>query len=118
MSLPYLSMAVGDMIERNGWAAESRNGAYGDLNFTLTVYGSTTVVLSYGPISDSAICDFISGLTIRSNVALTASPLNGVPSWNFTSLRNEKVYSSAVGLTSHFSARPGTNTPGFGSRTS
>ena len=86
-SLPNFSPAVGEMIERNGCATESRNGAYGDLNLTFAVYGSTTVVLSYGPISENASCDFMSGLTIRSNVYFTASALNGVPSWNLTSLR-------------------------------
>src|SRR5437764_339823 len=38
------------------------------------------VLLSYGPISERPTCDFMSGLTIRSNVYLPASALNGVPS--------------------------------------
>ena len=53
---------------------------------------------------------------MRSKVNLTASAVNEVPSWNLTSLRRWKVYRSALGLTSHRSASPGTNSPAFASQ--
>src|SRR5712691_13080391 len=51
-------------------------------------------------------------------VNLTASALNGVPSWNLTPFLSLKVYCLASGEMSHESARPGTNLPGSGSQTS
>src|SRR6266852_4814931 len=50
-------------------------------------------------------------------VNLTASALNGVPSWNLTPFLSLKVYCLASGVMSHESARPGTNLPGSGSQT-
>src|SRR4029453_10467527 len=97
-------------------ATELRNGANGRLDFTATVCGLTIVLLSYGPRAENAIWDFSSGSTMRSKVNLTASAVNGVPSWNLTSLRRWKVYRSALGLTSHRSASPGTNSPAFASQ--
>src|SRR5437016_11486100 len=84
---------------------------------TLTVLSSTTSVWSYGP---SWSCDWpalVAGSTTRSRVNLTASALNGVPSWNLTPFLSLKVYCLASGETSHESARPGTNLPGSGSQT-
>ena len=76
------------------------------------------MLLSYGPMPEKAICDFSSGSTMRSNVNLTASAVNGVPSWNLTSFRRKNRYWSAAALTSHRSASPGTNSPAFASHTS
>src|SRR5437899_9497517 len=85
---------------------------------TLTVLSSTTSVWSYGP---SWSCDWpalTAGSTTRSSVNLTASALNGVPSWNLTPFLSLNVYCIASGVTSHESASPGTNLPGSGSHTS
>ena len=60
----------------------------------------------------SADWAWVSGLTMRSKVYLTASALKGVPSWNVTSSRSLKLYSVASSLTVHSVARPGTKTPG------
>src|SRR6266851_9140826 len=84
---------------------------------TLTVLASTISVRSYGP---SWSCDWpalTAGSTTRSRVNLTASALNGVPSWNFTPCLSLNVYCFASGVTSHESASPGTNLPGSGSQT-
>src|SRR6056297_1466698 len=54
----------------------------------------------------------MSGSTMRSNVNLTASALNGVPSWKVTPSRSWKVYSVASSLTLQAVARPGANSPG------
>ena len=56
-------------------------------------------------------CDFVAGSTMRSKVNFTACALNGVPSWNFTSLRSLKVYAFASGEICHDSARPASYFP-------
>ena len=86
-SFPGFRTASGETGARTDPATELRNGANGRLNFTATVWGPTTVLLSYGPMAENAIWDFSSGSTMRSKVNLTASAVNGVPSWNLTSLR-------------------------------
>jgi hypothetical protein len=79
-SFPALRTASGETGASTDWATELRNGAKGRLNFTRTVWRSMTVLLSYGPMPEKAICDFSSGSTMRSKVNLTASAVNGVPS--------------------------------------
>src|SRR5207244_4189412 len=90
-SFPYFVSAAGEMIPRYGVLAPSRNAAYGLLNRTRTVYGSTTSVRSYGPMKLNAVWDLVSGSTILSKVTFTASAVSGVPSWNLTSLRSLNV---------------------------
>ena len=110
-SLPALRTASGEIGARYGTETESRNGAYGVLNRTRPVASSTTSVPSYGPRSEMPVCDFVAGSTMRSNVNFTACALNGVPSWNFTSLRSLNVYVFASGEICHDSARPASNFP-------
>ena len=55
----------------------------------------------------------VAGSWTRSKLNLTASALNGVPSWNLTSRRNVKRHFFASdGSTLHSVARPGTSLPG------
>src|SRR3989442_3988818 len=99
-------------MPRYGLLAPSRNAAYGLLNRTRTVNGSTTSVRSYGPMKLNAVCDFVSGSTMRSKVTFTASAPRGVPSWNLTSLRSLNVYVVASGEAVQDVASPGANCPG------
>ena len=76
-SFPCFRTASGETGASTDWATELRNGANGRLNFTTTVCGLATVLLSYGPRAEKAIWDFSSGSTMRSKVNLTASAVNG-----------------------------------------
>ena len=115
-SWPNFLPTSGETGESAGWETESRTGAYGELNLSVTVGGSTTVALAWGPMAEEAAWDFKAESTTQSKVTFTASAVKGVPSWNLTTVRRRKVYSSALALTPHFAARPGMSSPGLGSR--
>src|SRR6266849_6514965 len=114
---PSFCTAVGEMGPRGASAAMRRKGAYGCLNFTRSVEGSTTSEASYGPMNERATLGAPSGVWMRSKVNFIAAASNGVPSWNFTFRRRWKVYALPSGAISHFSARPGFTLPSFGSMT-
>jgi len=90
-SWPIFCMAVGDSGASGESATIRRNGAYGCLRRTRTVWASTTSAPSYGPRNARATPGAPSGSWMRSNVNFTLPASNGVPSWNFTLRRSLNV---------------------------
>src|SRR5579885_241718 len=89
---PSFRTAAGEtMLSNHGLLRFVRAAANGSVQFTRTVYGSITSVDLYGPRKSIAPWDPSLGSMMVSNVNLTASAVNGVPSWNFTSRRSANV---------------------------
>src|SRR5262249_49846395 len=88
---PLSRTAFGETIESTPDAAAFRNGEYGVSKLTCTVYSSSTLLAAYPPSGAGAPPALNFGSTMRSKLNLTASALNGVPSWNRTSRRSLNV---------------------------
>ena len=73
----------------------------------MTVCGSGASAWSSTPSAVLTWAAFVAGSAIRSMVRFTADESRGVPSWNFTSFRNVKVYFLASFSTVHFVASHG-----------
>src|SRR5215469_8206029 len=86
-TLPYCLSAVGEIGASPEVATLFRNAPFGSLKTTVTTSSDLTSVCEYGPRAVIADRDFVSGLTMCSSVSCTACAVNGVPSWNLTSLR-------------------------------
>src|SRR3954467_14664919 len=74
---------------------------------TRTVWSSITLQPAYGPSWVTAPSLAVAGSAMVSKVNLTASALNGVPSWKAPSGRSLSVTDLPSGACSHAVARPG-----------
>src|SRR6185295_6291659 len=108
---PLSRTALGETRDRTPDAAAFRNGEYGVSKVTWTENSSNTLEPAYPASAARAPPALNLGSTMRSKLNLTASALNGVPSWNFTSRRSLKVTlrPSLAGV--HDSASHGTSLP-------
>ncbi len=85
MSLPCFFSAVGEIIAAEACASELMNGPNGSFSVMTTVVGLTASTLAMR-LNWLKRASLFSGFSTRSRLALTASALKSVPSWNLTPL--------------------------------
>src|SRR5215510_2886834 len=108
---PLSRTALGDTMLSVPADVYARNGAYGVSKLTCTVNSSRTFAPAYPASCARAPPALNFGSTMRSKLNFTASALNGVPSWNLTSLRSLNVTLRPSLPSLHDSASHGTTLP-------